>query len=187
MKVFFVSAPRADKVIGSLLQNLYKEIANLGYTHTSNLIDMSSSDFEAKMQKKEAVNEFYKQMVDSIEKADICIFEATTSSSGVGYLIDRALSNSKPTIVLFYKEFKSYLLPGVDNEKLSIYSYDDSNYKKILSQALELAKNLRDKRFNFFISPQQLEYLEKASTELGMTKSQFIRTLLSNHKKKHAK
>jgi len=187
MKAFFVSAPRADKVLGSMLQKLYKEVEVLGFTHTSNLIDIASSDFEAKMQKKEAVNAFYKQMVESIESADICVFEATTSSSGVGYLIDRALSNSKPTIVLFYKEFKSYLLPGVDNEKMSIYAYDENNYKKVLSQAFELAKNLRDKRFNFFISPQQLEYLEKASTEEGMTKSQFIRSLLTNHKKKHGK
>lgn len=187
MKVFFVSTPRADKVIGPMLQKLYKEIAVLGYAHTSDLTDVPSVDFETKMKKKEAIGEFYKQMVESIEKADICVFEATISSSGVGYLIDRALSNSKPTIVLFYKEFKSYLLPGIDNEKMGIYAYDENNYKKVLSQAFELAKNLRDKRFNFFISPQQLEYLEKASTENGLTKSQFIRSLLSSHKKKYGK
>lgn len=188
MKVFFVTAPRANKLLGNVFNQMYEEIKTLGYEHTSNLITLTPKKFEEDMNKgKEAMTQFYQEMVGSISKADICIFEATTSSSGVGYLIDKSLSLSKPTVVLFYKQYRSFLLPGVDDEKLSIFAYDENNYKKILSQALELGSHLRDKRFNFFISPQLLEYLESASKTRGETKSQFIRNLLLEHKKKITK
>jgi hypothetical protein len=171
--------------MGSLLGDLYKEIKNLGYAHTSNLITLSSDTFETEMgHGKEAMSGFYKNMVDSMNEADICVFEASVSSSGVGFLIDRALSSSKPTIILYYKELKSFLLPGVNDEKMGIYVYDENNYPEILKEAFEKAENLRDKRFNFFINPQLLEYLETVSKNKGMTKSQFIRSLILEHKKK---
>lgn len=185
MRVFFVSAPRANKFMGEMMGKLYEEVKNLGYTHTSNLMTVSSDKFEKEMdQGKEAMSIFYQDMLSSIEKADICVFEASTPSSGVGYLIDRALSLFKPTIILFYEEQKSFLLPGIDDEKLSINVYDENNYKKVLADAFDQAVNMRDKRFNFFINPKLLEYLISVSKEKGVTKSQFIRSLIIEHMKK---
>lgn len=186
MKVFFVSAPRAERVIGNVLKEIYQSIKDFGYAHTSNLITLSSETFETEMEegKEKAMSTFYKNMVEAINKADICVFEASVSSSGVGFLIDKALSLSKPTIILYYKELKSYLLPGVEDEKLTIYVYDENNYRDVIRQALASASNMREKRFNFFINPKLLEYLETVSKEKGMTKSQFIRTLIFDHMRK---
>ncbi len=187
MKVFYVSAPRADKFVGDMLHKIYDEIKELGYTHTSDLITLSSDSFETKMAKgKEgAMSQFYQDMVDSIAKADFCIFEASVSSSGVGFLIDKSLSLSKPTIILFYQEQKSFLLPGVGDEKMSIFVYDETNYRQVIARAVDFAVNMRDKRFNFFINPNLLEYLVTVSKQKGVTKSQFIRSLILEHMKKN--
>lgn len=185
MKTFFVSAPRANKLMGDTLHLLYEEIKKMGFSHTSNLITLSSDRFESEMgQGKHAMTDFYRTMVEAINKADICIFEASVSSSGVGFLIDKALSLSKPTVILFYKKEKSYLLPGVDDEKLGIYVYDENNYREVLAQAMDVAVHLRDTRFNFFINPKLLDYLVAVSKKNGMTKSQFIRSLILEHMKK---
>lgn len=185
MKVFFVSAPRAKKTLGSILQKLYKEITKLGYIHTSDLLTKPVIEFESEMKEgKKAEIDFYQDMVESIKKADICVFEASTPSLGVGYLVDKALSLSKPTIILFYKDYKSFLLPGIEDEKLVVYSYSDKNYQSILKKAFKEAKEKRDKRFNFFISPKLLNYLELVSKKENLTKSQFIRNLIYDHMKK---
>ena len=186
MKVFFVSAPRGDKELGNIFSKLYAEINELGFTHTSDLLTTPSAKFENKMKSDKAPS-FYQDMIKGINKADICIFEASTPSSGVGYLIDKSLSLNKPTVVLFYKEFNSYLLPGIDEEKLIVQIYNEKTYKKVLKEAMDIAKQRREKRFNFFISPKLLEYLEKISKKNGSTKSKFIRDLIVEHMRKEEK
>lgn len=182
MKVFLISTPIGENILGDLYKKLYDELEHLGYAHVSNYINTHSKDFVELMEKgKEEQKKFYNEMVDSINKADICIFEASTPSFGVGYLIQHALTNSKPTIVLFYKNFKSYLLPGIDDEKLMVKTYDENNYKKVLKNALDQAREKRDKRFNFFLSPKLLNYLEVVSTEQGVTKSKILRDLIVEH------
>jgi predicted DNA binding CopG/RHH family protein len=46
---------------------------------------------------------------------------------------------------------------------------------------LDHAREKRDKRFNFFISPKLLEFLEKTSNGDGITKSKYIRNLIVEH------
>lgn len=185
MKIFLISTPLGEKNLGEMFQNLYSELERLGYKHVSNYIATRSKDFVDLMEKgKEEQKKFYNEMVESINKADICIFEASTPSFGVGYLIQHSLSVSKPTVVLFYKNYKSYLLPGIDDEKLIVENYDEKNYKKILKKVLEQAREKRDKRFNFFLSPKLLNYLEKVSNDQGVTKSKILRDMIVDHMRK---
>jgi predicted DNA binding CopG/RHH family protein len=53
--------------------------------------------------------------------------------------------------------------------------------KKTLRELLENAREKRDKRFNFFISPKLLEFLENTSNTEGVTKSKYIRNLIVEH------
>jgi hypothetical protein len=187
MKVFLISTPIGEETLGDLFKKLYDEVEKLGFKHVSDYISLSSKDFHTKMEQgKEAYIGFYNEMVESIQSADICIFESSTPSFGIGYLIQKALSNQKPTIVLFHKEIKSYLLSGLDDEKLIVKTYTEKNYKKVLKECLEWAKERRDKRFNFFISPKLLDYLEQVSKKNGITKSKFIRDLIVDHMRRNS-
>lgn len=185
MKIFLISTPKGEKHLGENFIKLYEEVERLGYTHVSNFIQLTSKEFTNKMSKgNEAHADFYNDMIQSIQKADICIFEASTPSFGVGYLIERALLYSKPTVVLFYKDYQSDLLRGVNDEKLLVRAYDEKNYKKTLKAVLEIARERRDKRFNFFLSPKLLDYLEDASKKEGVTKSKLIRDMIVDHMRK---
>jgi len=185
MKVFFVSTPRAKKKLGDIIEKIFEEIINLGYIHTSSLLREPLSDFNSRMKKGEKEEiAFYKDMVNSIKKADICIFEATVPSAGVGYLINKSLSLSKPTVILFYKETRSYLLPGIEDERLVIFTYDKENYRQVLKKAFREIKNYHDRRFNFFLNPKTLSAIEQRSRQLGMTKSAYVRGLIIDNLRK---
>jgi predicted DNA binding CopG/RHH family protein len=72
-------------------------------------------------------------------------------------------------------------LTGIEDEKLIIRSYTEKNLKKILKEAIDLARQRSDKRFNFFISQKLLNYLESISKKEGINKSTFIRNLILEH------
>lgn len=188
MKVFLVSSPRGEGKLRENYTNLYEEIKKQGFDHVSNFIETTSDDFYSKMSEgRKAHIDFYNEMVESIQGADICVFEASVPSLGVGFLIQRALEYSKPTIVLYYKDNTPYFLSGIEDDKLIVQSYDESSLKKILKKVLSTAREKRDKRFNFFLSPKLLNYLEQASNSRGVTKSKLLRDMIVQHMRENAK
>ncbi len=187
MKVFFTASQRGKKEFGPHYLSIQKGIKAAGYTLIEDDIASTApnklyDDLEGGGQK--ASVDFYKNKLEKIEKADMNVFECSTHSLSIGFVIEKSLQANKPTIVLYYKDLIPYFLTGSEDEKLLLKSYDDNNLTSVLNNSLTLARERRDKRFNFFISPKLLEYLEKTSKEQGVTKSKFIRNLILAHMKK---
>lgn len=179
MKVSLIAPPRGQTEFGTHFKNIYKEIEKLGYTHVTDIAIAPTEKFYEEMNKgEEAHKEFYNTMTKAVQQADICVFETSSPSLGTGSLIDKALSFSKPTVVLYHEGQTPFFLSGSEEDKLIKRSYNEKNLKKILKECIDLARERRDKRFNFFISPKLLEYLETASNTEGITKSKFIRNLI---------
>lgn len=183
MKVFFTGSIRDTSFDKTLFKKLYQEIETLGYEHVNDTILHLSEDDSSLMEKDTRENHIqrYTERVDAIKKADICIFETSAHSLTTGFLINVALDQQKPTIVMYYKDLVPYFLEGVDHEKLLIRSYSEKDYKHVLAEVLEQSREKRDKRFNFFISPKLLEFLENTSNSEGITKSKLIRNLIVEH------
>lgn len=189
MKVFFVTSPRVEEKLRSLTNEIVHQIKANGY----DLIDeennvMNYDAFMKLMQKgKKGYVEYTQQKLRDIRNSDICIFDTNLHSSGIGYLIRESLQEGKPTIVL-YTQNEPYFIAGIEDDKLILRHYTNkTTLKKIVKEALDIARERRDKRFNFFISPKLLEYLEEASKNEGLTKSKFIRNLILKHMKESPK
>lgn len=182
MRVLFAGAFRGEDKFHLLYEKIYKYIEELGYTHLDKeIIELTYKDFVRKMSSDKINKKRYLQKISLLKKADICVFETSNHSLGIGFLIEKALAYSKPVIVLYYKSNIPHFISGVDNEKLIVKSYSEINLNKVLETALDTASDCRDKRFNFFIRPTLLNYLEKASKEEDVTKSTFIRNLILEH------
>jgi len=183
MKIFLISTPRGEGKVRKNYKLIYDEVQNLGYEHINNFIASSSIDiYYQEMHKGRSEHiKFFNDMVKSIQAADICVFEASTPSFGVGFLIQRSIDYSKPTIVLYYKNDTPFFLSGIEDDKLIIKSYDEENYKNVIKSALESAREKRDKRFNFFLSPKLLQYIDDVSRERGITKSKLLRDMIVKH------
>ncbi|EKE15384.1 MAG: hypothetical protein ACD_12C00038G0001 [uncultured bacterium] len=188
MKVFFTASMRGQKAFKKYYQKIYYEIEKLGYKHLDQeVIALNSKNYYQEIEKggrKEQIA-LYKRKIQCLHEADICIFECSLHSLSIGYVIQKSLDFNKPTVVLYYKDNLPYFLMGAQEEKLIIRTYTEHNYKKILKATLKDARERKDKRFNFFISPKLLNFIEKTSKEQGITKSRLIRSLIFDYMKKN--
>lgn len=181
MKVFFSGSYKGADKFSEQYKAIFDLIKKNGYEHLDYDIVNVSYDQLADSNDDSAFDKHYEKKMKAIKNADICIFETTVHSLGIGFLIQKALDDGKPVISLYYKDNQPYFLSGLKDERFILKSYNDESLTMVLKEALETARERRDKRFNFFISPKLLEYLEKASKKEGFTKSKFIRNLIMDH------
>jgi len=187
MKVFFTASQKGKDKYESYYIQIFNLLKKKGFTHVdSEIISQNSAEFYKNLEEKGSKGnvELYEKNINNIKTADINVFECSFNSLSVGFMVEKSLELNKPTIVLFVSKQKPFFLEGIQDEKLITGSYDLDTLDSVLSEVMDKAANLRDKRFNFFISPSLLEYLELASKQEGITKSTFIRNLLINHKRK---
>ncbi len=186
MKIYYTFTYQGADQFGAYYKQIYEEIAKLGYEHLDKeTMSVSYEEYLKKMSKgREAQVSNYHKVVESLKKADVCLLEASAHSLGLGFIVQKSLEMGKPTVVLYYKDNIPYFLQGIEDDKLLIKSYDENNYKKVIKNALNVAREKRDKRFNFFLSPKLLTYLENVSQEQGVTKSKILRDLIVEHMRK---
>ena len=83
----------------------------------------------------------------------------------------------KPVLVLsIHEDFSK----KIHNDYFMGAKYDAKNIKGIIQDFLARARELTlSKRFNMFLYPSQIEYLERASKTSGMNMSEYIRHLIN--------
>lgn len=182
MKIFFakIEPEQSDdsfKIIIKELKNLGYDVADITTTELSSVMKLSETTSKVKDQLVKSFN----QVIEAIRKCDMCIFEASIPGTLTGLLLQISLENQKPTIVLYAKDTAPSFLYALDDQKLILQSYTEKTLKKVLRDTVTIAREKRDKRFNFFISPKLLEFLDVASTQEGVTKSKYIRNLIVEH------
>jgi len=129
--------------------------------------------------RKEAVK-IYRQLYRSLKSAEIAIVEVSYPSLSVGHEISLALELNKPVIALHLKNKHYHLLSAIPDEKLQTVRYDSKNLEKQLNKTIKIALEKVDVRFNFFITPQLLSYLDWVSGKKRIPRSVFIRSLIEN-------
>ena len=188
MKIYFTAPIKGIEDVEKNIRNIHEIIRKLGYTHVDNIINRldQGNSFYEKLDKGGANTHstYFEETINKIKEADINIFECSIPSLGVGFQIEKSLDYNKPTIVLYFKKNTPHFLTGTQNDKLFLKEYSVENLNQVVKDAIEEAKHATDKRFNFFISPSLLSYLEEESKRFDMTKSAFIRKLILDHKKR---
>jgi len=177
MKVFFLSTPRGMDKLKDNYQAIYESIEKLGYENVSDFTVGVEPDAFYKGEEIDRVKH-YKQMVDDVKKADVVVFETSTHSLAVGHMVNLALSMGKPVIALYIKDNMPYFLSGLVDEKLQLLEYKVENIKELLSEALSYATGHADTRFNFFVSPSIVYYLDWVSKEKRIPRAVYLRRLI---------
>lgn len=171
-------------------KKIYASIEKLGYKLVDKyLVEHDASEHYKHFEEKngEFYHTFYEKTISNIKAADINVFECSFPSLGLGYQVEKSLQLNKPTVILYQKGHTPHFLLGIDEDKLVLKVVNMDNITGSLESAVKEACDKADKRFNFFISPSLLTYLEKASKTNGITKSTFIRNLILEHKRKNDK
>lgn len=186
MKVFFSYSISGKPLYSKQYNTISKYLESHSYTNTNNEINsVEPEEFYKKIQKSgyELGAKLYNDLLIRIRKSDLCVFESSAHSLSTGYLIQKSLELNKPTIALYMENCLPHFLTTIDEDKFQLIQYNDTNLENKLDSAIDAASKMSDKRFNFFISPKLLTYLNEASKADGVTKSTFIRNLILDYKK----
>jgi len=187
MKVYFTASLRGMQYYEQYYRKIYDEIEKLGYAHLDReIFSLNRTTYYSELETtgKIAHLDLYRKKIKSLQKADVCIFEVSFHSLSIGFQIEKAINYLKPTIVLYLEGNEPYFLEGVENEKLILRPYNNKNLQQVLKECLEMAQKKKEQRFNFFLSPDLLSYLEEASKKQGETKSMYVRNLIENDRNK---
>lgn len=183
MKVHFNGPLDGNKEVYARID---KKIEALGYSLvTRHAIERDIKDVETET---EAESELAAKKISSwIKKADIVVFEASRPDVSLGFEIASALNMSKPVIVLYHKSGQvPHGLKGIHNDKLQLICYDDQTLEEMLEYSLEYAEESSDIRFNFFIPPRIVQYLDYIAREKKIPRSVYLRTLIEEDMEKNA-
>jgi len=187
MKICFVASIKGKESH----ENDYRKI--VGFLKTTGDTIMSDHVMEFTQSKLDSLTEkekivFNKSVFNLIKKSDIVVAEISYPSMSVGYLISLSLNLSKPTIVLYSgNDNGSNLLSTIEEtDKLFIgkYSSEGKNLEDTLFSLLTRAKGSSDVRFNFFVAPKHLAYLDWVAKTKKLPRAVFLRDLIEKEMKK---
>lgn len=172
MKVFFIAYLRSTDNYFNYYKKIFQLISEFGYQHVD--------DFVVKTDPKKFLKHagLYENFVRNIKTSDILVTEISIHSLSLGFLMHEALGHGKPVIALYHESHDPYYTENMEDDKLQLIEYNSSNLRSRLERALDLAKKQVDIRFNFFIPPEIIVYLDWLSTEYRISKSTHIRNLI---------
>ncbi|MDH5532838.1 MAG: hypothetical protein OEX81_00225 [Candidatus Pacebacteria bacterium] len=176
MKIHFIGDLNGDIAQYESIINL---IEKLGHRIvTKHFIKRSFEELKNETDKDAA--DYSKKMKKWINGSDAVIVEITKPGLGSGYEISTALALSKPVIVLFKENQKNspHVLKGIESDKLQVMNYNMDNLSDLLNDALDYASSQQDTRFNFFVAPKHINFLDWVAKNKKIPRSVFLRRLI---------
>ncbi len=183
MKVYFTASLRGKGDFEANYELIADSIKELGYVMVSNHVFENDSASVVSQSKIEA-SVSYRQLLGGIKKADVFVAEVSTQSLSVGHEITQAINLGKPVVLLYVGDRRPTMLFGSGYSKLQMIQYDEKNCRQPLEKALEEAKKGIDVRFNFFVSPKILSYLDWVAKTKKLPRAVFLRNLIEREMKK---
>jgi hypothetical protein len=184
MQIYFVASSRLvgkDKELYSLM---YKTISTEHKMVSDKVWKWVKSGVEDLRGDPQAKKENYNETLKCINKADIVIMEISGHSMSMGYILSKALEINKPVIAMYKEDMEPVFIAGMDDPKLILAKYTQPNVEKTIWESIKKAKSLIDVRFNFFVSPKILTYLDWVGQKRMIPKSVFLRNLIEREMKK---
>lgn len=185
MKAYFSASVRGKATYGKQYRKIVQTLERLDFSVFSDHILKTDSDGIDK-QSLDQVQVVYKSLITKLKKSDLVIAEVSTPSVAVGHEITEAINLNKPVILLHADGGnRAMLLEGMADAKVQNISYEDANLESLLEKAVEEAKRAVDVRFNFFVSPKILAYLDWVAQKRMIPRSVYLRNLIEKEMRKN--
>lgn len=177
MKVYFVASIRGKSRYLENYKKIIEALKKLGVEVICEDVLTSTEELISSLTDERRIKH-YRNVLKWINSADLVIAETSFPSLGVGFEISLALEKSKPVIVFYTEEYVPHFIKGVESERLFLVKYDLYNLERTVADAIDDAKDQSDVRFNFFVSPQIVRYLDWISKKRKMPRAVYLRRLI---------
>jgi len=184
MKAYFSASVHGRSVCGEMYEKIVETLKKLDFEVYSDHVMKTDAEGIDKQSAQE-VRDVYQALINKIKKSDLMVAEVSTPSVSVGHEITEAITLNKPVILLRLEGGnRAMLLEGMSDAKVQNISYNKDNLVTLLGKAIEEAKGNVDVRFNFFVSPKILNYLDWVAKKRMEPRSVFLRKLIEKEMKK---
>lgn len=165
MKVYFTASIAGREKLKEEYQTIVKTLQGLGFQVKEVVLSNEGETSPAKISRL-------------IKKSDLMVAEVSFPSVSVGQEIALALEANKPVLALCKEGIKTTLLEINTNDKLQVISYNLKKIKEILQKATQSLAGKVDVRFNFFVPPKIVDYLNWVAKRKRIPRSVYLRTLI---------
>ena len=185
MQVYFVASSRLVEKDKGLYRKMFDCIADGNKMVSDKVLKWTKIGVkDLRDEPLKVKRENYEQSIKCLKKAELVVMEVSGHSMSAGYLISQALDMNKPVIALYKAEVKPVFIGGIANQKLFLVEYTQDNVEEVLKTNLKKVASLVDVRFNFFVNPKILTYLDWVTQKKMIPKSVFLRNLIEREMKK---
>jgi 2'-deoxynucleoside 5'-phosphate N-hydrolase len=182
-KVVFFAAASPKRVPKSQVEIYHKIIDAVKKQGNEISLDW----LDTRKHKKLSDAEIYNMSMNFLKKSDLLLSEVSYPSIGIGEQIAFAIQKKIPVICLYNRKIEdnpSKLLPRTKPNLLQLFPYEKANIENVLAEALSGSVNKNFEKFNFVITSQLNKYLLNESKRRNMSKSEFLRHIIEDWKKK---
>ena len=121
------------------------------------------------------------QLSNLVKNADLIVIEASTPSHYTGMIIQMALDSSKQIICMHNHTSKSAFLTGITENSFKLAPYDPHDPVKAIKPLIKTMDSRKEIRFNMLLTSNLFSKLTQTAKEAGMSKSSFVRYLITNY------
>jgi hypothetical protein len=176
------SIRKRDKIIQPL-QIVSKVLTRNGYKVVDDHITQVSQINISSMTERQSVD-FHEGVLKRVKTSDVVISECSSDSTSIGYLLAYAVAHEKP-IIIFHKRGinVSNLFPAlIHSNKIYLVAYtSEFDLSDLVKEYVSYALENLESRFNFYLTPETSRYLKIEAKKRKVTRSAFIRQLLTEH------
>ena len=184
MKAYFTASLREkDKYLANYTR-IVKVMEGSGYKTLASDVLTPGSEDKIRLQTKVERHDAFVELTKRLKAADLVVAEISTPSISIGYEITSALELNKSVVVLHTPGTGAVMLEGMNDEKLQVVEYTLEDLDEKVRNALAEAQKGIDVRFNFFVSPKILAYLDFVAQKRMIPRSVFLRDLIEREMKK---
>lgn len=180
MKVFFTASYYGKKTYQKYYDLVHAAIktfkVDLISPEEGNYLDVLTKETRERLSQNPQLLH-YEAIRQGIHLADAVIIEVSHEDVQIGHEITLALMEKKPVLVLsIHEDFST----RIHHDYLFGAKYSKDTIQAAIQDFLARVREMHlARRFNMFLYPSQVEYLEEMAKKSGMNMSEYIRHLIN--------
>lgn len=182
MKIFFTGSLHASIDI-SVYKKIVSTIESMGHVVRADHLFGKSSEGFGMLSTKERTDK-HREISKAISSCDVMVCEVSFPSTiTVGHEVTLALDKGIPVVALHQPGKEPGVLQGLQSDRFMLIEYVPAEIEEVLEYAMEDVAEKIDIRYNFFISPKTVRFLDYIAKEKKTPRAVFLRQLIEKDMK----
>lgn len=187
MRVLLLTAIKNLPNVEQSLRRTKELLTKQGHTVNADVLEEQLEAIPLNEEKN--IVALHQKLEKELKNTDIIIAELSGPSSGIGYMVAKALSYKKPVLILYHKDKASAHPPipirGEKSRLLFFKEYDADQLESIIEDFISKARKQLDSKFILIIPPDIDHYLEWAAEHRRLHKAQIVRESIEDKMKRN--